>query len=89
MNKPTQPAQDYLAALPLTAERSEALNPQTADDAQALEALHRQMGAADANVNSLSADDVALASVKPRIENAGRMRSAMTTSIPTPKGAPF
>ncbi|QVV82779.1 hypothetical protein KJB25_22495, partial [Serratia marcescens] len=42
MNKPTQPAQDYLAALPLTAERSEALNPQTADDAQALEALHRQ-----------------------------------------------
>ncbi|ANM80886.1 glucans biosynthesis glucosyltransferase H [Serratia marcescens] len=28
------------------------------------------MGAADANVNSLSADDVALASVKPRIENA-------------------
>lgn len=70
MNKPTQPAQDYLAALPLTAERSEALNPQTADDAQALEALHRQMGAADANVNSLSADDVALASVKPRIENA-------------------
>ena len=70
MNKPTQPAQDYLAALPLTAERSEALNPHTADDAQALEALHRQMGAADANVNSLSADDVALASVKPRIESA-------------------
>ena len=28
------------------------------------------MGAADANVNSLSADDVALASVKPRIESA-------------------
>ena len=55
MNKPTQPAQDYLAALPLTAERSEALTPKTADDAQALEALHRQMGAADANVNSLSA----------------------------------
>ena len=57
--------------MPLTAERSEALKSQpAADDALALEALHRQMGAADANVNSLPADDVALASVKARIENA-------------------
>ncbi|WP_261434222.1 glucans biosynthesis glucosyltransferase MdoH [Serratia ficaria] len=71
MNKPTQSAQDYLAAMPLTAARSEALKPQpAADDALALEALHRQMGAADANVDSLPADDVALASVKTRIESA-------------------
>ncbi|MDU3890317.1 MAG: glucan biosynthesis glucosyltransferase H, partial [Serratia liquefaciens] len=71
MNKPTQLAQDYLAAMPLTAERSEALKPQPgADDAQAFEALHRKMGADDANVNTLSADDVTLASVKTRIEDA-------------------
>lgn len=58
-------------AMSLTAQRSKALKPlPTVDDAMVLEALHRQMGAADANVNSLSADDVSLASVKTRIQCA-------------------
>lgn len=71
MNKSTQAVKDYLAAMPLTEERSKAFSVQlAADEAQDLAALHRQMGAFDTSVNSLSADDVALASVKMRIKSA-------------------
>lgn len=71
MNKSTQAVKDYLAAMPLTEERSKAFSVQlAADEAQDLAALHRQMGAFDTSVNRLSADDVALASVKMRIKSA-------------------
>ncbi|BBI91449.1 putative glucan biosynthesis: glycosyl transferase [Serratia symbiotica str. Tucson] len=71
MNKSTQAVKDYLAAMPFTEERSKAFSVQlAADEAQDLAALHRQMGAFDTSVNSLSADDVALASVKMRIKSA-------------------
>ncbi|MFC0225718.1 glucans biosynthesis glucosyltransferase MdoH [Serratia aquatilis] len=68
MNKSTQTTQDYLAAMPLSDDRSRELSQQLiTDHTTELEDLHRKLGASDANVVILSADDVALASVKARI----------------------
>jgi len=71
MNKLTPSAQDYLAALPLSAEQQAQLAAQLPnDDAQALEQIHQHLGEGDPNLAALAAGDVAQASVKERLRAA-------------------
>ncbi|ENA1752962.1 glucans biosynthesis glucosyltransferase MdoH [Yersinia ruckeri] len=68
MNKSTYALQDYIAALPLTAEQQQALRAALPDDDRdALTQLHRQLAAGQSENGDLAVEEAALASVKARL----------------------